>query len=136
MRASHSPVNPQPTPAAVLASRRNWIVIAITISAIVFLSVAWEFAPLVSYVLYPKPNFVALEAKGNTLIAAIEDYHSAHASYPTSLASAGITRPMTRWGRWRYRTPSSSTYSLSVGNYQWHGFTLSYTPEHGWYRDT
>jgi hypothetical protein len=105
----------------------------------IFLPMAF-FAGLVYMIyppaFYPRPEFPGLEAQGDTLIPAIERYHSEHGVYPQTLEAAGVSTPKTRWGHWQYATLPDGTYQLSVGKYDRHGFTLYKLPGKDWYRDT
>jgi hypothetical protein len=106
------------------------VVIALAAAAFSF------FAPIVSYVLSPAPDFPMLEAEGDTLRAAVERYHSEHGSYPPTLEAAGVASPKTRWGYWEYSL-RGATYVLRVGNYDKHGFVLFREGVHSaWHRDT
>jgi hypothetical protein len=85
---------------------------------------------------YPQPDFPRLEAQGETLVTAIERYHSLHGSYPKELKDAGVAAPKTRWGNWEYAIIPGGGYKLNVGKYDRHGFTLIKRPGRDWYRDT
>jgi hypothetical protein len=83
-----------------------------------------------------RPDWDRLEADGNVLVRAIEDYHSAHGEYPPTLEAAGVHPKKTVWGHWEYKR-WENRFTLRVGDYGRYGFLLYYDfPHKDWTRDT
>jgi len=76
-----------------------------------------------------------LQARGDQLIAAIEQNRSATGRYPDTLRELGVDISPTRFGPWRYGHNDSGFY-LSVGDYGRDELELTYTSAQGWYCDT
>jgi hypothetical protein len=64
-----------------------------------------------------EPDWNRLEASGNDIIRAIEDFRSAHGAYPSSLEAAGAHAAKTQWGDWKYMLNFGEGFFLSVGDY-------------------
>jgi hypothetical protein len=54
--------------------------------------------------------------------------------YPDSLEDAGLSAPLTIYGRFEY-TQHENDYFIGVGTYWRHGFEVSYSPQDEWYVD-
>lgn len=74
----------------------------------------------------PYPDFPKLQAKGDLLVAALDRYHTKYGAYPPTLKDAGVAASSkTRWGDWYY-TPNGNSFELTLGDYDWDGFVLSW----------
>jgi hypothetical protein len=77
-----------------------------------------------------------LKKHGNQIIEELEKYKSQHKQYPEAIKTAGITPPYSRFGAWKYYNVSPDKFALSIGDYGWHMFELSWDQEKDmWYLD-
>lgn len=84
------------------------------------LSLILAFASLLARTLHlieSGPSEAALHSMGDELVCGIEEWHSRHGSYPSSLKEAGLTSPTQYKGGFRYeRRPTSFTLSIGVAD--------------------
>lgn len=85
----------------------------------------------------PLPSGPDQVLKASTPVAqAIQRFEAIHGRYPQTLNEAGVNAPLTREGRFEYKSRDSGTsFELCVGDYFRHGFVACWT-ERGQYIDT
>jgi hypothetical protein len=71
-----------------------------------------------------------LEAQGTALLDELESFRALHQHYPCSETTVPVSLPETSFGRWHYDAHEGCTdFSLKVGSYRAHGFTLYWNHE-------
>jgi hypothetical protein len=75
-----------------------------------------------------------LQAEGQALAEAAERHRVRTGRYPATLAEAGVSTPLTRYGWWRYGSDGDS-FTLELGDYQRFAFQMYYDGD-GWKVDT
>ena len=75
-----------------------------------------------------------LKDQGNALIEQIETFKVSAGKYPENIHDISMPARSRRFGEWFYRA-TNNTYCIGIGDYSKNGFTLSYTPDGGWYHD-
>jgi hypothetical protein len=80
----------------------------------------------------PTARLPSLQAQGQVLVDAAERYKAQTGRYPNTVEQAGVATPVSRYGRWQYKTDSGGkSFSLSVGDYERDGFVMYWT-DRGW----
>jgi hypothetical protein len=127
------PTDPQPGGARSVERRKVLIVAVVVVLPVV--AVVGNFVYMVLINGSPSPETLrALQAEGKAMVDAVERYKSQHGRYPPSLAEAGVSTPLTRYGWWRYGSDGSD-YSLELGDYGRYGFLMWWMGD-GWDVDT
>ena len=75
-----------------------------------------------------------LKDQGKALIEQIETYKVGVGKYPDNPHDINMPVRSLRFGEWSYHS-TNNTYCIGIGDYSKNGFSLSYTPEGGWYLD-
>lgn len=91
------------------------------------------FAGPVHRLITPYPDFQKLQAQGDVLVMALDKFAEEHGTYPPALKNAGVAAySETQWGAWAY-SPNGSYFQLSLGDYDWDGFVLTWNRNGGWW---
>ena len=85
-----------------------------------------------------RPDFLQLEAQGETILEQIEQHKATHDVYPSSLSDVNIVLPNAPFGGWRYHSfDDLEQFELAIGDYKEHMFVLFWNSRSGnWHLDT
>lgn len=80
-----------------------------------------------------KGELAKIKAQGTQVVFKLERWHEEKSVYPEATE---VVLPDAPYGGWRYERLPDRTYSLELGDYEEHGFTLWWVPhKQRWYVD-